>query len=63
MTERNIQPQELSTGRDNHLVVMLDLRTGHSRVLLDPAAMRPATEAVRRAHEQAGVRVLMGPAA
>ena len=60
MAEHNIQPQEHSTARENHLVVVLDLRTGKARVLADPTAMREAAADVRHAQQQAGVRMLVG---
>src|SRR3712207_1154428 len=47
--ERNVQPQEFSTGYGNRMTVAVNLATGQARVLSDAETAREAAEATRRA--------------
>lgn len=59
MSDPDIQPRELSTGRGNFLSVLLNLATGGVRVLSDAEAEGEAAEATRRATSEGGeLRIL-----
>ncbi len=50
----DFQPKEFSTARGNFLSVLLNLATGHVRVLSNPKAARETAEATRRASREGG---------
>jgi hypothetical protein len=63
MTQRDPQPQELSTARGNFLTVLVNLATGQSRVLDDAGAARAAADATgRQANGSSGLRMLSSSA-
>lgn len=63
MPDCETQPQELSTGRENFLTVLVNLATGQSRILDDAEAARAAADAARRQADGSGqLRVLTSSA-
>ncbi|GEM_PF-2139991 len=63
MTDRDLQPRELSTARGNFLTVLVNLATGQSRVLSDAEAARAAADATgRQANRSSGLRMLSSSA-
>lgn len=53
MSDEADRPVETSTSRLNRLSVILDTRSGKSRVVVDP----PTETAVREAQDRSGVRL------
>jgi len=57
-------PSERSTARENHLTVVLDMRSGSVRTIADDSqAVRRLTEETREAQARGDLKLLAGQAA
>jgi hypothetical protein len=63
MSDSEIQPQELSTGRGNFMTVLIDLVSGQSHVLSDAEIACAAAEAARRQASRSGDLLMLSSGA
>lgn len=64
MADPNDTPYERSTSRENHLTVVLDMRSGSARVVADDGqAVRRLVDETRTAQERGDLKLLAGRAA